>query len=262
MNPFRKLMLRAAPGILVLLLAGNSMAQNAAVQANNPLAETRAFDVHAYLISDLSESDGSASQFIGRYALPFSLGSSRWLMRASLPVNDFPVGPAGSNRSGPGDIDIFAAYLFETGDRAVSFGIGPQLVMPTASPDELGRDQWQLGLTNIYFNARSAKFQYGYLAAYRTGLGSSNGRERVSLLALQPFAFFQLGRGWYTGTSPSWSYDFNSDDYTVPVGIRLGKVFRVGAAVVNIFAEPQIAVVDDGRGLPERQIFLGVNTQF
>jgi len=218
--------------------------------------------VQAYYIGELTGIDKDASQLLLRYAKPFAAGNSKWLVRATLPFNRFPVGPSLSHRSGPGDVDVFAAYLFDTGDPAVSFGVGPQLVLPTASPSSLGNDQWQVGIANVYFNARSAKFQYGYLAIYRTGIGDTAGRERVSLLAFQPFSFIQLGNGWYTGTAPLWTYDFRTDNYSVPVGARLGKVFRRGGTVFNVFAEPQVSVLDRGNGLPDRQIFFAVNMQF
>jgi hypothetical protein len=135
-------------------------------------------------------------------------------------------------------------------------------VLPTAAPSELGSDQWQIGVANVFFDARSPRFQYGYLAIYRAGIGDTNDRERVSLLAGQPFAFLQLGGGWYTGSAPLWTYDFKSDDYSVPIGARLGRVFRSGGTVFNAFMEPQWSVADEGAGLPEWQLFFAMNMQF
>ena len=261
MNKNRSLELLAALVALTWPFAATAQEDNLS-QANNPLANTTAFNVQSYYIDEFTDIDEGGSQFLLRYAKPLTLGSSQWLMRATFPINNFPVGPSLSHRSGPGDIDIFAAYLMDTGDPGVSFGIGPQVVFPTASPQELGSEQWQLGVANVYFNGRSKTFQYGYLAIYRTGVGSTNGRERVNLLAFQPFVFLQLGSGWYTGTAPVWTYDFNSDDYTIPIGARIGKVFKSGNVIFNVFAEPQVSVADAGAGLPEKQIFFGFNMQY
>lgn len=237
-------------------------AQSDAAQANNPLASITAFNVQGYYIGEFNGIDEDATQLLLRYATPFSVGSSNWLVRATMPFNSFPAGPNFSSETGPGDIDVFATYLFDTGNPAVSFGIGPQVVLPTASPHALGSEQWQLGLANVYFNAESAKFQYGYLAIYRAGIGDTNGRERVSLFAGQPFAFIQMGNGWYTGAAPVWTYDFESGDYSVPLGARIGRVWKRGGTVFNAFAEPQVSVLEDGPGQPDWQIFLGLNMQF
>ena len=250
--------------LLALALPGISWAQGEGelAQANNPLAQVTAFNVQAYVIDELTDINEGASQLLFRFATPFSVGKTNWLLRATMPINHFPVGPSLSHRTGPGDFDVFAAYLIDTGKPGRAFGIGPQLVMPSASPHELGAEQWQLGVANVLFDASSPTYQWGYLAIYRTGIGETNGRERVSLFAFQPFSFIQLGNGWYTGTAPIWTYDFESNNYSLPMGIRFGKAFKSGNTVFNIFAEPQVSLIDSGPGLPEQQIFLGVNMQF
>jgi len=259
---FIRRILLASIVLTAALRPGIATAQDDAAQANNPLRNVQSFNVQAYYIGEFTGIDEDATQLLFRYATPFSIGRSNWLMRATLPINSFPVGPNFSSDTGPGDIDLFATYLFDTGNPAVSFGIGPQVVLPTASPNELGNDQWQLGLANVYFNAESAKFQYGYLAIYRSGVGDTNGRDRVSLFAGQPFAFIQMGNGWYTGAAPVWTYDFESGDYSIPLGARIGKVWKSGGTVFNAFAEPQFSILDDGPGQPDWQIFFGFNMQF
>lgn len=236
---------------------------DSAAQANNPLADITAFNIQNYYIGEFTgDIDETGNQAWLRYAKPLEFGDSSWLIRASLPYSSFPVGQGMSTVSGIGDFDIFAAYQMDLGKPGVSFAVGPQLVIPTASDDRLGSEQWQAGLTNVYFNASSAKFQYGYLLTYRAGVGDTNGRTRVSLAAFQPFMFYQLGNGLYTGMAPVWSYDFKSDNYTVPLGIRLGKVMKKNKTVFNLFVEPQYSVFDRGAGLPQWQIYMALNMQF
>ena len=124
-----------------------------AAQANNPLANTTAFNLQNYYIGELTEPDRSANQFWLRYARPFKLGETNWLMRASLPVNSYPVGPSNRRENGLGDLNLFAAYLIDVGNPAVSFGIGPQTTLPTATEDGLGSDKYTLGLVNVLFDA-------------------------------------------------------------------------------------------------------------
>ncbi|WP_138473376.1 hypothetical protein [Poseidonocella sp. HB161398] len=238
-------------------------AQDAAAQANNPLANARALNLQNYYIGELTgDGDKDANQFILRFAAPFSIGEGNWLMRLSVPVDTLPVGGNMGDVTGLGDIDVFAAYLFDTGNPAVSFGIGPEIVAPSAGDDRLGNEQWQLGFANVYFNAASSKFQYGYLLTYRNGVGDRNGRETVQLGAFQPFGFYQLGDGWYTGGAPAWAYDFKSGNYNVPLGLRLGKVIQSGGTVFNLFAEPQYSIAHDGDGQAQWQVFFAMNMQF
>jgi hypothetical protein len=87
-------------------LAGKASSQDhadAAAQANNPLANMTAFNLQNYYIGELTESDDSANQFWLRFAKPFSVAKTNWIMRASLPVNTFPTQPDGDQETGIGN---------------------------------------------------------------------------------------------------------------------------------------------------------------
>jgi hypothetical protein len=79
-----------------------------AAQANNPLAKATAFNLQNYYIGDLTGLDESPNQFWLRFAKPFSIGETSWLLRASLPVNTFPVPPTFGRQTGWGDLNVFA----------------------------------------------------------------------------------------------------------------------------------------------------------
>ena len=236
----------------ILLVSSVVAAQesDAAAQANNPLANMTAFNLHDYYIGKQTETGDDANQFWLRFAKPFSLGGD-WLMRASLPINTFPTPPDGDKKTGLGDLNIFAAYLIDTGNPAVSFGLGPQINAPTATEDTLGSEKWSAGLANVLFDARSKKFQYGYLLTWMGSFAGAEDRADVSFGALQPFAMYQLGKGRYLRSTGIWAYNFETSTYSVPVGLGLGKVIPRGKTVYNVFVEPQWSVADTGPGWPE-----------
>jgi hypothetical protein len=233
-----------------------------AAQANNPLANMTALNFQNYYIGELTESDDSANQFWLRYAKPFSIGESNWLLRASLPVFSYPVGPSGDMETGISDLNLFAAYLIDTGNPAVSFGVGPQLTAPTATDDDLGSEKWSAGLVNVLFNANSRRFQYGYLLSWQASFAGADDRSDVNVAAFQPFGFYQLGGGTYLRAAPIWTYNLENDDYSMPLGIGIGQVVKRGKTVYNFFVEPQFSVADRGPGQPEWQIFFALNMQF
>jgi hypothetical protein len=237
-------------------------AQDARAQANNPLANFTAFNVHDYYIGDLTDSNEDANQLWLRYARPLSLGTTRWLMRASLPVNTYPTGASGSNETGLGDLNVFAAWLIDTGIANLSFGVGPQVTLPTATDSELGSEQWSAGIVNTMFYYGWKKFQVGYLLSWQASFSGEEDRADVNLGAFQPFLFYQLGEGWYLRSTGVMAYNFDNDTYSVPVGFGLGKVLPSPKRVFNAFIEPQVSVADKGAGWPDWQIFIGLNTQF
>lgn len=235
---------------------------NATAQANNPLANMTAFNMQNYYIGDITESDKTANQFWFRYASPFSLGKSNWLLRASLPVNSYPTAPSGDTETGIGDLNVFTSYLFDTGNPAVSFGVGPQLTAPTASKDEVGSEKWSAGLVNVLFNGSSPKFQYGYLLSWQQSFAGDDDRQDVNIAAFQPFAFYQLGGGTYLRGAPIWNWNLENGNYSMPLGIGAGQIIKHDKTVYNMFIEPQFSVADEGPGQPEWQVFVGLNLQF
>jgi hypothetical protein len=226
--------------------------------ANNPLAKFQAFNVHNYYVPAISELDGqNANTFWIRYAQPLG----KWLFRASLPASRVPTADS-KTTSGLGDANAFAAYLFDTGNPAVSVGVGPQVTIPTASENETGTGRWLGGFAATFFDARSKAVQWGGLVTWQKDFAGDDARSPVNVLAVQPFYFFQLGGGLYVRGSAVAVFDIGNDKYNVPIGLGIGKVVPTSKAVFNLFVEPQYTILSRGAGQPELQIFVGVNTQF
>ena len=237
---------------------GDGATAPSSADANNPLAQFTAFNVHNYYVPALSEMDNqNANTFWLRYAQPFG----KWLFRGSLPASRVPAG-VGETTSGLGDFNAFAAYLFDTGDPNVSVGVGPLVVAPTASEDETGSGKWQGGFSAIYFNSKSSTLQWGGLVTWQTDFAGDDDRPGTNVLAVQPFYFVQLGKGLYVRGSAVAVFNLETDSYNVPVGLGIGKVVPTPGAVFNIFVEPQFTILDRGPGQPELQLFVGFNTQF
>ena len=246
----------------LVCLASSALAQDGsssdAAQANNPLADFRAFNLQNYYVPELSElDDQSANTFWLRYAQPFG----KWLFRGSLPISRVPTGE-GTTTSGLGDVNGFLAYLFDTGNPGRSFGLGPQVSLPTATEDETGTDKYQLGVAAVYFDATSPTFQWGGLVTWQTDVAGDDDREDTSLLAIQPFYFFQLGKGLYLRGAPIWVFNLETSDYHVPVSLGIGKVIVSGNTVYNFSVEPQFTILDRGPGQPELQLYMALNMQF
>lgn len=235
---------------------GGATAESVA-DANNPLAKTQAFNLHDYYVPSLSEApDQTANTFWLRYAQPIG----KVLVRASLPVSRVPAGD-GTTTSGLGDFNAFAAYLFDT-KPGTSFGVGPQVTVPTATSHETGTGKWQGGLAAIYFNATSQSVQWGGLVTWQADFAGPSNRPGTNVLAVQPFYFVQLGKGLYVRSTAVMAFNLENGSYSVPVGLGIGQVVPAGKTVFNVFVEPQFTVLSHGPGQPEFQVFVGFNMQF
>jgi hypothetical protein len=225
-------------------------------KANDPMANTKAFNVHNYIVSSLyGMPDASANQLIFRYAQPFG----NVLVRASMPIvvsapaNDSPT-------SGLGDLNIFAIYS-KTTSAGNKFGIGPSITAPTGTND-LGAGKWQIGISALAFIAKSHQLQWGSLLQWQTSFAGDDDRPDVNLLIPQVFGIWQIGGGTYLRSTGIWSFNLETGDYNVPIGLGVGKIVKVNKIVFNIFAEPQFTVLAEGIGQPKFQTFVGFNTQF
>lgn len=242
---------------LLLSVTTQANAIDDLAQANNPLANMQAFNIQNYYYPQISGFEQKGDTFWLRYAQPID----KFLVRASMPLTSYPISP-NIKKSGSGDFNIFGAYLFDTGNPAISAGIGPLLVAPTASPSELGSGKWQGGLAAVYFNANSPKVQYGGLVTYQTDFSGPQNRAHTSVMAVQPFGFLQLTHGFYLRSAPIWVFDFKNDNHVMPLGLGVGKVIKAGKTVYNLFVEPQFSISTKGIAQPTTQVFAGFNMQF
>lgn len=194
--------------------------------------------------------------------MPVSTSGGDWLVRATLPINSFTDPISGNKETGIGDFNVFAAYLIDTGNPNLSFGIGPQLTAPTATQGHLGSEKWSAGLANVLFNTATPGFQWGYLLTWQASFAGEDDREDVNRAAFQPMMIKQLNNGWYLRSTAIWNYDFETDNYNIPIGLGAGRVVKTSNSVINYFAEPQISVASSGDGQMEWGVFAGVNFQF
>lgn len=241
----------------ILVINNIIFASDEQKQANNPLANLTALNFQNYSITDISQNKQSGNTTWVRFVKPIG----KFLVRASLPYTTMPISRTKKD-SGLSDFNIFAVYTFDTGNPSVSFGIGPMLVAPTASPSILGAGKWQGGVATVYFNGSSNVFQFGGLLTYQADFAGQRSRNHTSILAFQPFGFIQLGKGVYLRTAPVWSFDLINDTHVIPIGLGLGKVIKSGKTVYNVFVEPQISASTKGSGYPRKQIYAALNLQF
>jgi len=228
-------------------------------QANNPLASKKTLNVHNYAITSLHGlPDVTMNSLMIRYGQPLG----RVFLRASMP---FMVGstPGESPVTGFGDFSLFAMYTFPKQPKGTYLGFGPMLVAPTGSHG-FGQEKWQAGLSAVAFFAKNPVIQYGMLLQWQISFADTDKKEAtdVSMLTPQIFAMWQLGAGTYLRSTGVWSFDLESGNYNIPLGLGIGKVVKAGGTIFNLFGEPQFSVLSKGIGQSKFQIFIGFNTQF
>jgi hypothetical protein len=180
---------------------------------------------------------------------PVTVGDWNIINRAIIPFIDIPKGlttgipeipggTAGDGATGLGDIN-YTPFLSPAVPKGFIWGIGPSITFPTAGDDQLGSGKWSAGLSGIVL-AQPKPWSLGLLARQLWSFAGDGDRQDVNQFLLQPFANYNLDKGWYLLTDMAWvaNWDAPSDEqWTIPVGGGFGKLMKFGNQPVNMRLE-------------------------
>ncbi len=177
--------------------------------------------------------------------IPFGI-SDDWqvITRTILPVISQPqLRPGQDRKNGIGDT-TFTAFLSPVEpsfDGNLIWGVGPVALIPTASNDRLGQDKWGFGPSFVGLTIQGP-WVAGSLFSQVWSTGGS-GNDDISFFTWQYFVNYNLPGGTYLTTSPIITANFEadraSDEWTVPFGGGVGRIFRFGQNLPPVNASIQ-----------------------
>ena len=116
-------------------------------------------------------------------------------------------------------------------------GVGPTFIFPTASNTHNGQGKWQVGPAAIVGYLSHEWIVGAFMQDWVSFAGQQN-REAVHQMNLQPFAAYFLPDGWSIGYSgnilANWQAASSNDVWTVPVGLGVYRVVKIGSVPVKI----------------------------
>ena len=172
--------------------------------------------------------------------IPVALGENWNLInRTIVPVVSQPGIPGGPNRqNGLGDT-TYQAFLSPSQPGEWIWGAGPSIQIPTHTDEVLGNEHWAAGPAVVLLTM-PGNWVYGGLVSQIwdfAGSGNDGSDDDISLMVAQPFVNYNFGQGWYVVSAPvitaNWEAEKSSDEWTVPVGGGVGRVFSIGKQHVN-----------------------------
>lgn len=166
----------------------------------------------------------------------FRTGQYRIRSFSLIPVMYQPnISQPQGGKFGLGDINL--NFFFTNRDEQnILWGIGPSILLPTATDRSLGRGKWGIGPA-LAFIYKPKRMFLGFVA---NNLWSFAGDpERPKLKKFQMFAFiiYPLEKGWFLVSSPIISADWGAasgDRWLVPIGGGIGKLFRLGGKGLSL----------------------------
>jgi len=175
---------------------------------------------------DLPDADGQSSYtLLFQPGLPFVLPSeAKILWRPAVPIlvdqpMFDPVNDGFGGESGLGDIAFDLAYAPKT-DPSLMLAFGFITSLPTAT-NSLGSGQWTLG-PELLIGKLTPKWVLGLFPNHQWDVEGWTD-NKINLTSIQAFYTYLPGGGWSVGTAPTITYDWEGEQWTVPLQLNVGK---------------------------------------
>jgi hypothetical protein len=142
----------------------------------------------------------------------------------------------GERENGLGDT-VFTGFFSPNNSGKLTWGVGPVVLIPTATDDALGDDEWGGGVSVVLLT-QPGNWVVGSLFSNVWTPEEDDGGRAVNLFTWQYFINYNIpgGNGLYLTTAPintaNWEAD-SKNQWTIPVGGGVGKIFKIGKQPVN-----------------------------
>ncbi len=193
--------------------------------ANDPTASLMAVQIqNLYSGTYHRLDDASGNTLLLRPVIPFETGDLKHIARATIPY----VTQSPSGTSGLGDSVLFDLIVFN--QSWGRWGIGPVMLLPTASDDALGAEKWAAGPA-LGFIARQPGLMWGLFNQNLVSFAGKQDRDEVKLSIIQPIVNYSLPNKWSIGTSEmNATYDWDKGAWSnLPLGLKLSKLTKAGS---------------------------------
>jgi hypothetical protein len=161
-----------------------------------------------------------------------------------LPIDLFP-----GRTTGFGDMYYVGLFSPKEGKDCLNgkcvWGLGFDLMFPTASEDILGTGKWGAGPSalGVYLGP---KWKLGALVQQYWDFAGDKDRDDVNLMNLQYFYMYSLNETTSIGAAPNIIANFEQsggNKWTVPVGLGINKTFQIGKVPVRFGLEAYYSVI-------------------
>ena len=224
------------------LATGNALADNSssneelAMQLANPVAALISVPFQLNYDQNIGSADDGERWYLNTQpVIPIKLNDD-WnlISRTILPlVWQSDIFPGAGSQSGTGDI---VQSLFFSPVKPVNgwiLGGGPVFLVPSGSDDLLTADKWGAGPTGVALK-QSGPWTYGALVNHIWSFAGESSRQDVNATFLQPFVSYTTPAGMTLTLQTESTYDWESDNWTVPVSGVVSKVFAVGDQRISL----------------------------
>jgi hypothetical protein len=208
-----------------------------AQELSNPLADLMSIPFQMNYDRDIGPlDDGSKLQTNIQPVIPFHLNAD-WnlISRTIMPViYQDDIFPGAGSQFGLGDINL---SLFLSPKRptsgGITRGIGPVLLLPTATDELLGAKKWGAGPTAVALMMRGP-WTIGMLGNHLWSYAGDSDRQDISNTFVQPFAAYTWPSAWTVSVQSESTYNWKTEKWSIPINAAVSKLVRWGKLPVSL----------------------------
>ena len=243
-------LLTAAARLLALAPVPPAAAQTPdelAKQTQNPIASLISVPLQGNWDFGLGDRNATGTLLNFQPVIPFAINrSTNIVLRVILPLASQP-GPNGTRYSGVGDV-LTTAFFSPSEGGSIIWGVGPAILLPTATNNSLGQEKFGLG-PSVVVLTQPGKWTLGALANQIWSASGAEDRAAVNQMFLQPFVNYNLGGGLAVGASMEASGNWKASEvWTAPLLFNVSKVTLLGKQPVNLSVGAGPTVVSPSAG--------------
>jgi hypothetical protein len=210
-----------------------------AQELTNPLADIVSVPIQANFDNNLGVLDNGRQTRINiQPVIPFNL-NDEWnlISRTIMPLIDqSDIFPGSGSQFGLGDTNL-SLFLSpkDTEPGAITWGAGPIFLLPTATDNLLGADQWAMGPSAAALRI-SGPWTYGGLVNHVWSLGGAKGKPDINNTFVQPFVSYTTATAWGVSLQSEINYNWTAEAWSIPVNLAISKLVKFGKLPVSLQA--------------------------
>jgi hypothetical protein len=203
--------------------------------AQNPVASLISVPIQENWNFGIQPGDRTQNVLNIQPVIPMSVAKD-WnlIIRWITPVIYQPVGTQ-TGYYGLGDMQ--PAFFLSPKKSKVIWGLGPQLLLPTATKTGiLGQGKFGLGPTAVVL-VQPGKWTLGALINNVWSVAGHSDLPDVNQFLLQYFINYNLTKGWFLTWQPTLTANWeatNGGRWVVPMGGGIGRIMKLGPQPVNV----------------------------
>jgi hypothetical protein len=212
--------------------------QDLAKKLSNPISSLISVPFQFNYNGDFgSVEDGSQFYVNVQPVIPITLNED-WnlISRTIMPIiHQEDIFPGAGTQTGLGDVTQSLFFSPSQSINGFTWGAGPVFLIPTATDELLGSEKWGAGPTAVAL-WQGFGWTIGALVNHIWSFAGDDDRQDISSTFLQPFISYTTPTAWTFTLNTESSYNWETEEWSVPINGQVSKLTRFGKQPVSLFA--------------------------